>query len=65
MGNGLKGTPRLWRALPLVAALMLALCGCASSHAQSGRPAGRAAAGRVSATPVQRAPTVQQGIAAE
>jgi len=62
MTGGLIHLSGLRRSSALALALVLALCGCASSHAQSSRQASRAAE-QASATPVQRAPAVQQGIA--
>ncbi|HLZ70619.1 MAG TPA: DUF192 domain-containing protein [Dehalococcoidia bacterium] len=58
--SGSFTSSRLQRAAALAAALMLALCGCVSSHAQSRRPAARAAFAQASATPARRAATVQQ-----
>ncbi len=58
------GAARWVRFAAPAAALLLALCGCVSSQAQSNRGAARSTLGQASATPARR-PVVQQGISGE
>jgi len=65
--NGSLDRPRpgqaLRRASVVMAALLLALCGCASSHAQSSRSSPHQATNPATAPATQRPTAVQQGVA--
>ncbi len=64
IGSCRESAARWSRFAALAAALLLALCGCVSSQAQSSHGAARSQAGPALATPAQRPPVVQQGIGA-